>query len=132
MKVSPEAFLALAQSITHKNPSKAKRTAVNRFVSTFGSDPYLVAEIWDHLQESRSTPHQFRPIHLLWTLSFLKLYNTEAILSSLCGCDEKTLRKWVWVGIDSLSGLDLVSWHRGCAFHMRQITASQIYILYIF
>jgi hypothetical protein len=53
-------------------------------------------------------PEGFRRIHLLWTLTFLKLYCSEEIVSAICGCDEKTLRKWVWKGIDALGELNLV------------------------
>ena len=45
---------------------------------------------------------------MLWTLAFMKLYDSEAVLAAICRCDEKTFRKWVWQGVDVLGDLDLV------------------------
>jgi hypothetical protein len=87
--ISPCAFLALAQTITNTSHTQAWQKARIRFVSTFGSKPSLVSELWN-LLEAKNLPQGFRPIHLLWTLCFLKLYASEATLSSHCGCDEKT------------------------------------------
>ena len=44
-------------------------------------------------------------MHLLWTLSFLKIYVSESVVSNLCNCHEDTLRKWVWVGIHLIKEL---------------------------
>jgi hypothetical protein len=49
------------------------------------------------------------PIHLLWMLCFLKLYNSENAMASQCCCDEKTLRKWAWYMIEAVASLDVVS-----------------------
>jgi hypothetical protein len=106
--ISPHAFLALAQTITKTSHTTARHKARSRFVSTFGSKPSLVSELWN-LLEVKKLPRGFRPIHLLWTLCFVKLYASEATLSSLCGCDEKTFRKWVRCGLEIISDLDLVS-----------------------
>jgi hypothetical protein len=106
--IAPGAFLALAQTITKTSPIKAKQKATKRFVPTFGSKPSLVSVLWD-LLEVKTLPRGFRPIHLLWTLCFVKLYSSQATLSSLCGCDEKTFRKWVWLGLETISDLELAS-----------------------
>jgi len=47
--------------------------------------------------------------HLLWSFLFLKTYDPEKVLSVACGVDEKTYRKWVWLVLDLLGELDLVS-----------------------
>jgi hypothetical protein len=87
--ISPRAFLALAQTITKTSHTTAQHKARSRFLSTFGSKPSLVSELWN-LLEAKKLPQGFRPIHLLWTLCFLKLYASESTLSSHCDCDEKT------------------------------------------
>jgi len=51
--------------------------------------------------------------HLLWGLSFLKLYNNQRVHAPvICGADEKTFRKWVWIVLDALGEIDLVSRRR--------------------
>lgn len=35
-------------------------------------------------------------MHLLWTLYFLKTYNTEDVSCAFLRCDRKTFRLWVW------------------------------------
>jgi hypothetical protein len=106
--IAPGAFLALTQTITKTSPIKAKQKATKRFVSTFGSKPSFVSLLWDLLEVKTLLPRGFRPIHLLWTLCFVKLYSSQATLSSL-GCDEKTFRKWVWLGLETISDLELAS-----------------------
>jgi hypothetical protein len=83
--ITPGAFLTLAQTITKKSPIKARQKALHRFVTVFGSKPSLVSVLWTHL-EAKTLPRGFRPIHLLWTMCFVKLYSSQATLSSLCGC----------------------------------------------
>jgi len=39
----------------------------------------------------------------------LKLYNPERAQAPVCGVDEKTYRKWVWIALEALAELDLVS-----------------------
>ena len=46
---------------------------------------------------------------MLWTLLFLKVYASENVLCKICACDEKTLRKWVWMMLDEMARLDVVS-----------------------
>ena len=54
---------------------------------------------------------EVEPIHLLWTLMFLKGYHKESVNSAIAEVDEKTFRKWVWILIPEISYLegDLVS-----------------------
>jgi len=85
--------------------SKNKR----RFRSTLGCSPSLCSWCWNQLQNDKLLPRGFQPKHFLWTLMFLKLYCCESVAAVLCGCDEKTFRKWVWIGIKALGNLDLVS-----------------------
>ena len=44
--------------------------------------------------------------HLLWALMFLKLYCSEAVLSSLAGgVHEQTFRKWSWYFVHEIANL---------------------------
>lgn len=86
-----------------------RRSATNRtFRSFFGCNSGVATFLWNRARRQRLLPGDFTPKHMLWTLAFIKLYETEAVLSGICGCDEKTFRKWVWKGIDVLFDLDLV------------------------
>ena len=79
-----------------------------RFRSWFGTDPLIVHLIWKILYEScwLFKAYSVKPIHLLWSLHFLKNYETESENASIYGCvDEKTVRKWVWFYVQGISEL---------------------------
>ena len=63
--------------------------------------------IWNRL--IGKLPPGSRPVHLLWSLLFLKRYDTEHVNRSLTQADEKTWRKWVWIFVELLANLDVVS-----------------------
>ena len=46
------------------------------------------------------------PEHLLWTLFFLRTYNTEEVLASMIGHSEKMVRKWIWTVVQKLAEVD--------------------------
>ena len=58
------------------------------------------------MDEDEKLPKKARPKHLLWTLLFLKLYDVENVLAPMCGCSEKTFRKWVWSMMAAIGSLD--------------------------
>ena len=39
----------------------------------------------------------------------MKVYASENVLCTICACDEKTFRKWVWMMIDQMAQFDVVS-----------------------
>lgn len=85
-------------------------SATNRkFRSFFGCNSGVATYLWNRARRQKVLPGDFTPKHLLWTLAFIKLYDSEIVLSGLCRCDAKTFRKWVWKGIDVLFDLNLVS-----------------------
>lgn len=90
-----------------------------RFKAAFGIPPRLVAILWKELAGAGNLdclgPRSVRPIHLLWSLLFLKCYNREGINSSMVECDEKTFRKWTWFYSKCIADLDkkFVSAFRG-------------------
>jgi hypothetical protein len=67
------------------------------FRSLFGIGPAVCGHLWDHFSYWKWLPPKMRPKHLLWALLFLKVYSTEAVLSSIAKTSRKTLRKWVWL-----------------------------------
>ena len=50
-----------------------------------------------------------RPVHLLWTLMFLKIYSTECVDAGIVNANEKSFRKWVWFLVKEVSKLEFVS-----------------------
>lgn len=58
------------------------------------------------MDEDAKLPKKARPEHLLWTLLFMKLYSAENVLAPMCGCDEKTFRKWVRLMMAAIGSLD--------------------------
>lgn len=69
------------------------------FVANFGCSPHICSQLWD-VVESESTG--FKQRHLLWTLCFLKTYDTFATLATRFRVTEKTMRTNVWALLDVL------------------------------
>ena len=70
------------------------QTQMRRFRSHFGIDWHLSIKLWFLLMPYLiDVVKRAKPMHLLWALLFLKLYDGEEILASKVGCDEKTFRK---------------------------------------
>lgn len=104
-------FKACASSFvkTLLNPG-SERTQERRFKKVFGVSAATCSTLWGLLNAALpSLPNSACPVHLLWTLYFLKHYGIEEANAAFVGCDEKTYRKWCWICIDALSELDLVS-----------------------
>lgn len=109
MQLSENAIEALAATITGRclSSSSSRRIRRRRFLSVFGISPYVVSLIWDMFENgSDFADTKIRPIHLLWTLYFLKVYDTETVCANACCCDEKTFRKWIWVCMEQLAELE--------------------------
>ena len=95
-------FKLLGFSIIGKSSTGSINTQFRRFKSHFGIDWFLCAKLWVLLIPilyDQSHPKGAKTKHLLWTLMFLRLYDTEEILSGKVTADEKTYRKWVWIFI---------------------------------
>lgn len=80
-------------------------TNLRIFREFYGVSPDVCAVAWNLIKDKHSS---IQTKHLLWTLLFLKRYNTEHINSTLVEVDEKTFRLWIWTIIDLLSNLDVV------------------------
>lgn len=72
---------------------------LKRFKCLFGVSPWLVSIIWKRVfcENPPVTEVTLRPIHLLWSLLFLKTYASETLIASYIGKDEKTFRKYNWL-----------------------------------
>ena len=91
MRFLPESVDALAQMIIQKS-IWLRQIWDRRFASHFVVMQDVVSKLWG-LLEDQGLPHGFQPMHLLWTLCFLKIYVSENVVSNLCDCHEDTLHK---------------------------------------
>ena len=86
-----------------------------RWQSSFGVDAVTCAEVWNRLEiaeeyESGSTMSGAKPYHLLWALTFLKVYSSESEMAPVLKgkkVDEKTFRKWSQLFVELISYLYL-------------------------
>jgi hypothetical protein len=103
---TPDLFLSLGHTLTKHDLSYSEIVGNRRFRSFFGTSPLVCSIVWAHLEDK---PQGFKPLHLLWGLTFLKRYDIESGNRALMGCDEKTLRKWIWTAIELIANLKIVS-----------------------
>ena len=67
------------------------RNPTDRNLKAFFGVTFIILEnIWEFI-----TPGNIKPKHLLWSMAYLKLYNTEDVMSNMFKCDQKTFRKYV-------------------------------------
>ena len=103
-----ETFATLgAEMVTH---GESKLLNIRVFKAFFGTYPEVVADIWGTADKPKKT----HPNHLLWTLMFLKLYVSEDVICIICQTSKNTLRKWVWLWIDTiaLTSLSVIDWNK--------------------
>ena len=90
-------------------------TVVNRFVGHFGVTPRHCAFLWLLCEEKTLLIDPYREKkHLLWCLNALKCDETEHVLHGRWRADEKTIRKWLFVFLEALSDLGVVSINELC------------------
>ena len=110
-RVHATVFSALAAEMSKTLGSNtARATRERRFKKIFGVSALICAKVWEavvpHLPCSAS------PVHLLWTLYFLKHYGLVEVNAAFAKCDEKTYRKWCWKTINALAELELMDWEK--------------------
>jgi hypothetical protein len=88
-------------------------TKRRRFVSRFGVDALMVMTIWNTIIGQIEFPVGATVMNLLWSLSFLKTYDTEHNIAGFFGVDEKTYRNWNWRILDCLSRMPVVTFTPG-------------------
>ena len=69
--------------------------------SFFGVSLNTIVSCWKRGEFKIKT----RPRHLLWSLLFMKCYDSEERLANLVDADRKTYRKWIWPTIGKISDL---------------------------
>jgi hypothetical protein len=82
---------------------------VRLFSSMFGAKVEVVVMVWNEmvLHGHVGEGHKFE--YLLWSLMFLKSYNTEDVLGNSNRIATNTLRKWIWKSVEGISKIQVVS-----------------------
>ena len=119
MRISSAAVHRIAEeSVLHRISNRRTEKSRRRFVAAFGINPRVVASIWNRIQAKDLAPDGMLVKHLLWALYFLKTYQPEAYTANRCQVDENTYWKWLWIVLDVLGELDLVSQSVGRIRHV--------------
>lgn len=86
------------------------KSTYRRFNNTFGITPRQVSVLWRNIARKGFLedlgPKSVKPIHLLWSLMFLRRYTGEESDAQRAGCCETTFRNWAWFYIECIAGLD--------------------------
>ena len=80
-----------------------------KFKETFGCNPGDCVEIWHALVMHNlveSIRNNYRPIHLLWALFFVKHYLTMAVNAYIVGTSPRTFREKVWYILEAIASLE--------------------------
>lgn len=116
--MSARDFWDLGLQYANKSVNGSKITLNRSFRSCYGVSPDVCYVLWSLIEQQHFA---MKPKHLLWTLFFLKCYNTEAINASMFKTDEKTYRLWVWRLIESLANLEVVSYLNTFKYFLKSI-----------
>jgi hypothetical protein len=100
--ISPDKFYREGQKMITRS-SVDNLSGQRRFLSHYGVSPQIVSILWDSIL--LNLPPKCCSIHLLWCLLFLKVYASEAILSSIVGTNEKKYREHVWPVMRAIAAL---------------------------
>jgi hypothetical protein len=98
-----------------------------RFRGFFGVSAEVAVKAWGMMEEHDLLPPTPQFCHYLWALAFMRTYppNDMTLSRSLGGSDPKTIYKYIWPFIESLSELDyfVVSWllHCCCISRINQL-----------
>jgi hypothetical protein len=81
-------------------------TRDRRFREAFGISSESAFILWTYLNVPNEGPSGGQSVHLLWTLLFLKTYNTQNDLAGRCGVHKDTFKTWRDRFLDRIAALD--------------------------
>ena len=99
MKISSTQFRSIAKLATNSNNIMPERI----YRASFGISSFLTSKLWDLMQPIHELHTKYKPRYLLWTLLFLKQYNSDDVNANIAGVSPKTFRLWVWITIDAIA-----------------------------
>ena len=80
-----------------------------QFKAIYGLTLLQVSVTWKLMYEKFAHQKGFEKKHLLWTLRFMKHYQTIRCLAHDLNASPNTIKKWVWYTVTCLSKLKVVS-----------------------
>ena len=99
MKVSEREFESYARRMLRLSERRGQVCSEEHhriFRGLFGCPFKVVSKLWNMLDPIGKMSNRCKPIHLLWTLVFLKVYKSEAVHCRIVGCKSRdTYRNWV-------------------------------------
>ena len=101
---SAKIFLQIAVHLLRMDHIRSTTEQYRKYSTLLGLSPFSTNLLWSVLDK----PKGLKPVHLLWTLLFLRMYPTQEVLLSYLQVDTKTARKWIWMVVDLLADLDMV------------------------
>lgn len=130
--MNAETFWLIGHGITkHSLRHGATDSAMRCFREFFGAPPTICTLIWNILYDKDLIPPDAHPRHLMWTLFYLKTYNTCNVTTATLGCCENTFRKWRTIFLELIAyHLDVVS-HRPVSNFCLHIACSISIVLQI-
>ena len=78
------------------------------FSSTFGVSPVVASILWNKMHSMELLPFRSIPLHLLWSLFFMKVYNSNKVMAGLVSASVPTFTKWVWEFIFAIAKMKIV------------------------
>jgi hypothetical protein len=105
MRYDPEVFLNLGVALMNSNPNLVAGTIKRRWATNFATSPLVCSIVWDMLKPEEWGENRVELKYLLWTMHFMKTYKKESDICGQVRCDEKTLRKWVWLFMERIAEL---------------------------
>lgn len=107
MVSNQSAFEAAAKTFIQHDTGKKLQTKNRHFRDLFGVTKEVCDIAWTLIGTFRPTGS--KPVHVLQSLLFLKIYASEHANHTIKGADEKTFRKWSWCFSRLLADLKIVS-----------------------
>lgn len=99
----------IAKTVVRIGTAKSKAYFNRKFRSCFGASVLVLTIAWNTLVVQNLLPEGGHPKHLLWMCAFLKTYSSEDVYASWFKVSEKTFRKWVWLFLEAVAKIELVS-----------------------
>jgi hypothetical protein len=81
-------------------------TRDRRFREAFGISSETAHMLWMYLNVPNEGPYGGQKVHLLWSLLFLKTYNTQNDLAGRCGVHRNTFKHWRDLFLTRIASLD--------------------------
>ena len=106
-------FLYIATCMRHHVTALGNKNATmmnhKLYKTMYGLTLLQTRIVWKNIIASKQMVSSYEKKHLLWTLRFLRHYQTKVCLAHDVKCAPGTLMKWVWFTIDILSSIKIVS-----------------------